>query len=328
MKKVLKIFGILLGIVVVLIVAGVAFVMFSFPNAEPAPDLTIEASPELIAHGEYLTNNVSLCFVCHSEINRDLFAEPIVSGTEGQGRDFFGNNSNFPGRLFARNITPAGIGEWSDGEVFRAITAGIAKDGEPLFPIMPYTSYRHMSSDDVKAIIAYLRTLPAKEGESRKSELNFPLNLVARMIPKPYEEQTKPAASDSIAYGKYLTRIAACHSCHTQHDSQGNPVPGNEFAGGEPFPEKAGIIRSANITPDPETGMGNWSKDYFIERFKTYQKPEMQEIPMREGLNPTVMPWYAFSGMTEDDLGAIYDYLRTVPAVSKRIEKFTPADEK
>lgn len=327
MKKLLKIVAILVGVLVVLIAAGVGFVMVKLPDAEPAPDLRIEATPELIARGEYLAKNVSLCFVCHSQTNRELFAAPIVPGSEGQGADFFGERAEFPGKVYARNITPAGIGDWTDGELFRAITAGIDKNGDPLFPIMPYPAYRHMASEDVEAIIAYLRTLPAKEGESRKSEFDFPLNLIVRMMPQPYTEKSRPAPSDTLAYGKYLAKIAACQLCHTPTDGQGNPLPGKTFAGGEEFPDKSGIIRSANITPDMQTGIGSWSKAYFIQRFKTYQKPELREIPLREGLNPTEMPWYSYAGMTEEDLAAIYAYLRTVPAVKNTVEKYTPASK-
>lgn len=79
-----------------------------------------------------------------------------------------------------------------------------------------------------------------------------------------------------------------------------------------------------SITHHPETGIGGWDRLFFVKRFKAYATPEgMDEAVEPSGFN-TVMPWTMYGGMREEDLGAIYKYLRTVPAVNRKIEKHTP----
>ncbi len=102
-----------------------------------------------------------------------------------------------------------------------------------------------------------------------------------------------------------------------------NPVEGMDFAGGFEIPmETGGICRSANITPDVETGIGSWTKDMFIKRFKFYENND--SLFVNHGDSNSEMPWSVYARMTEEDLGSIYDYLRTVKPVKNRITKFTP----
>jgi hypothetical protein len=228
----------------------------------------------------------------------------------------------FPGDIFSRNITPAGIGSWTDGEVARAITSGLSRDGRPMFPIMPYPNYAHLCSDDLNAIIAFIRTLPPVNHPNRHGKLDFPMNIIVRTIPSPAVPSAcpSPAASD---YAKYVTTIAGCVECHTQQ-VRGKHKAGMEFAGGWTFPlPSGGHVTSANITPDPETGIGNWTREEFIARFKAYASPNAA-VPVSAGGMNTIMPWTMYAGMSAGDLGAIFDYLRGQPAVRNVVERFHP----
>ncbi len=325
MNKLLKvILSAVLGLIGVIILA-VAYFNIALPRIDPPMDLTVESTDELVARGAYLSNHVTVCIDCHSERNWNLFSGPIISGTEGQGGEIFDESMGLPGRYTARNITPHGIGNWSDGEVYRAITGGVDRAGEPLFPIMPYPYYKHLDRRDVMAIIAYLRQLKPIASQIDPPRTNFPMNLIMRTIPGNAPDVRRPAKTDSVEYGKYITTIAGCAECHTPQN-HGQPVEGFELAGGFEFPlPTGGTVRSANITPDPATGIGNWSADAFVARFEYYAQPTGMTIPVAAGQFNTVMPWTMYGGMDTDDLRAMYHYLRTITPVANQVIKFTPA---
>jgi len=293
----------------------------------PAPELRVEATAEKVARGRYLANHVSVCVDCHSERDWGYFSGPVAHGTEGQGGERFGEEMGLPGTLYARNITPAGVGEWSDGELARAFTTGVTPDGRALFPIMPYPAYAQLSDGDVEALVAYLRTLPARPNRVPERELHFPMNLIVRTIPQPREPQPAVDRSDPVAYGRYLVTIAGCAECHTMAD-QGKKRDDMTLAGGFEFQMPGGVVRSANITPHPETGIGRWSEDGFVARFKSFAG-EAARIPLEDGSVNTPMPWTLYAGMEEQDLRAIYRYLRTAKPVEHAVERFPyPGDER
>jgi len=324
MKKVFKILGILISVVVVLILAGYIYLNTAFPKVDPPKDIKVESSPGRIARGEYLANHVTICMDCHSEHDVTKFSFAIKPGTEGKGGDKFDESFGFPGTIYMKNITPASLGSWSDGELIRAITCGVNKDGKALFPIMPYLSYNHLAEEDLYSIVAYVRSLKPIENKVPDTELNFPLNLIVKTIPlQNYAPKEAVSKSNVLEYGKYLSTIAGCESCHTPTD-QGEPLPGMNFAGGEAFTLPNGTVRSLNITPDTETGIGSWTKEDFIKRFKFYDTDSTRNIPVSPEEFNTVMPWPMFAGMNEEDLSAIYDYLKTVTPVTNRVERFTP----
>jgi mono/diheme cytochrome c family protein len=320
MKKALKIFGGAVLVLLVLVGAGLIYFFASFPKVGPAPNLTIAATPELIERGNYLANHVAVCINCHSTRNFDYYSGPIVHGTEGMGGMEFAEEI---GTLYPSNITPAALGNWTDGEILRAMTTGVNKDGDPLFPMMPYPIYRELAEEDAHAIVAYLRTLPPVPNAMPKSKLTFPMNLIARTIPQPYTPQPKPSPADTLAYGKYLSTIAGCQFCHTPTDDQGQPLPNMDFAGGMEFKFPWGsMVRTANITPEQDTGIGAWDKAYFVGRFKEYADSTGKHIAVAKDDDNTVMPWTMYAGMAEEDLSAIYSYLRTVKPVRNEVEKF------
>ncbi len=325
MKKALKITLFAVGIVIVLAGGGLAYLFTAFPKVSDAPDMKVAATPELIERGRYLANHVSVCIDCHSTRDWSFYSGPIASGTEGKGGEKFDKETaGVPGTIFAPNITPANLGKWTDGEIYRAITSGVNKDGDALFPIMPYPAYSKMDPEDVKAIIAYIRTMHPIEGEYPRHDLNFPLNLIVRTIPGDPQPMKIPAKEDVINYGKYITTIAACGDCHTPAE-KGTPIEGMEFAGGFEFKAAIGTIRSANITPDKQTGIGSWTEDMFVARFKAYQNQETGAHKWMPGTPQTVMPWTMYAGMEDYDLRAIYKYLLTLKPVNHPVNKFSAA---
>jgi mono/diheme cytochrome c family protein len=261
---------------------------------------------------------------CHSKRDWTKSSGPIIPGTEGQGGDRFGEEMGLPGTLYSKNITPAGLGSWTDGEILRALTAGVNKDNKALFPLMPYLAYRNFSREDLYSIIAYLRTLKPIKNEVPESSINFPVNLIIKTLPEDYTlVNPEPDKNNPKEYGKYLVTAASCIECHTKSEG-GEMVKGMEFAGGGSFEAPWGTITSANITPDKETGIGNWTKEIFIARFKAYNSDEIKNMKMSGHEFNSIMPWSLYAGMTEEDLGAIYDYLRTQKPVRNLINRYSP----
>ena len=328
MKKLIRV---VVGVVLLVIVvagAGVGYLFVAFPKVGPPSAVRIETTPGRLARGEYLANHVSGCIDCHSVRDWSRFSGPIKPETRGGGGGRFDRaTAGVPGVLHARNITPAGIGSWTDGEVLRAVTAGVSKDGTPLFPLMPYPHFGTMAEDDVHAIIAYIRTLKAIDRTVPARSLTFPMNIITRIIPAPAAFGTRPPETDKAASGQYLVNAAACTDCHTPIDNRGQPLPGKEFAGGTEFqhPDLGFRVRSANITPDTDSGIGAWTEQQFIDKFKGFESPSDHVLTDAEQRQNTAMPWTLFAGMTREDLSAIYAYLRTLPPVVNRVTKFPDA---
>lgn len=322
MKTFFKVVGILLLAVVALAAIGVSYLAMRKPDQRPASAGKIEPTPERLARGKYLVNHVTICFDCHAE-RTTAYGFPVKPGREGVGGFVWNEEVKFPGVLAAANITPdpeTGLGKWTDGEILRAIREGVDREGNALFPIMPYGHYRNLSDEDARSIVAYLRTLAPQRYEKPKKSLNMPLPFVEKFVPKPVEAPvTAPDRGNSVAYGKYLVTIAACAECHTPKDERGEPLPGKEFAGGWEMHAPGTTVVTANITPHPSTWMGKASKDEFIGRFKSFATITAANAPPPQNGRNTLMPWLTYSGMTEEDLGAIYDYLKTVPAVENDV---------
>ncbi len=319
----------LLGLVGLLVVAAGLFVAsfyVRYPDVPAAEDVKVPATPERLARGEYLVENVVGCVVCHADRDFGRYTGPVIDGTKGQGGQRFGYGRE-PFVMYAKNITPAGIGEWTDGELIRAMTAGVSRDGTPLFPLMPYTHYGKMAREDVEAIVAYIRTLPPVPAQPVPARhLDFPLPLIVRTIPAVASHRPVPPATDRVAYGEYLVNAAVCSDCHTPMDAQGAPLPGMDFAGGSLFrPGGIGLVRSANITPDAGTGIGTWTEEQFVEKFRAFRGVSARALEGDERLQNTEMPWGNYAGMTDDDLRAIYAFLRTQKPVINRVEKFPAA---
>jgi mono/diheme cytochrome c family protein len=324
MKKALKVTGIIVVVLLVAVAGLASYIKFGLPNVGDAPDIKVEASSERVARGKYLANHVMVCMDCHSTRNWNVFSGTPVPGTLGKGGDVFDQKMGFPGVYYASNITPAGIGDWTDGEIFRAITSGVRKNDKPIFPVMPHKNYGQLSEEDIFSVIAYVRTLEPIENKVPESVSDFPMNFIINTIPSKPLLSAKPSINDEVAYGKYMVTAAACAECHTPME-KGKPKEGMEFAGGNVYPMPAGLLTSANLTPDPETGLGKWSKESFINRFAIYRDSAVahKKVDFMKEFN-SIMPWTMYSGMSDQDLGAIYEYLKTVKPIKNKVEKFRP----
>ncbi len=321
MKKAGKIVVYLILSLLVVVVVLMSYVKIGLPNVGAAPVLKIDATPEKIERGRYLANHVAVCIDCHSTRDWTKLTAPIVPGTLGVGGEKFDETIGLPGSIYSANITPYNLKDWTDGEIFRAITTGVKKDGSAIFPIMPYNRYREMDKEDIYAIIAYIRTLPGKQSVTPERTLDFPVNFIVNTIPEKASLKTIPAPN-TAAYNEYIINAAACFNCHTD-EKEGKWV-GEPFAGNRAFQMPGGSVYSGNITPDKETGIGNWTKDAFIARFKAYADSGYVPPAVPTNSFQTVMPWTMYAGMKTSDLEAIYNYLQTVKPVRNPVTKFIP----
>lgn len=325
MKKALKIVGWLVAILIIAVAGLLTYVKVALPDVGPPEDLAIDYTSQRIERGRYLANHVNVCMDCHSTRDYSKFSGPLVEGTLGQGGDRYDHAVGMPGTFYAKNITPEGIGRYTDGELLRLITTGVTKEGNPMFPFMPYPYYGQMDREDIYSIIAYLRSLSPIKNDVPESTKDFPINFIVHLIPQKASFTTKPAESDTLEYGKYLTNASGCVECHTPVDG-GRIIPELAFSGGREFPFADGsIVRASNITPDSETGIGALTKEAFIARFKIYGDSNYVAPQVPAGEFNTYMPWTMYGGMSETDLGAIYTYLRTIEPKKNTFEKWSPA---
>lgn len=325
MKKVL-----LIAAAVIVLVPAVAFGYLKTmkPAQRPAPTEKVESTPERIARGKYLSEVVVGCVDCHSDFDLTRFTFPAKPGSEYAGGFCFDKDvADFPGKVCAQNLTSdpeTGLGSWTDGEIMRAFREGVSRDGHALFPMMPYPYLKTLSDEDAKSLVAYLRTLAPIKKETEVGYVDFPVNLFIKFEPQPITEPVPhPDPKDTVAYGKYLATLS-CIECHTPVDSTMHPLPGKEYSGGRHF-DLSKIVpgmkfASANITPHKETGIGQRSKENFIAVFRAFRDPSFKTETV-EGTANTLMPWVRLSQMTDEDLGAIYDYLMTVPALENAVER-------
>lgn len=320
MKILLKILGALAAVVLLVVLCGLGYLFFALPNAPAPTTIKIEATPERIARGKYLNDHVMGCTTCHTQRDFTKFSGPVKEELLGSGAAKF--DLGPAGVVYSKNITPAGIGDWTDGEVIRAVTQGVSRDGTPLFPVMPFPHFGAMSEDDVHAVVAYIRTLKPIPSTVPPRKLNFPLNLIVRTIPKANTYGVRPSPENKVAYGKYMVDAALCSDCHTPIDEQGTPLPGMDFAGGMEILETGYRVHTANITPDANTGIGTWTEQQFIDKFKAFETPTNATLAEHERAQNTPMPITAYAGMTREDLSAIFAYLRTLKPVTNRVEKF------
>ena len=325
MKKLFKILGYTVLLLAIVVGILITYVKTSFPKVGAAVDMKIENTPERVERGSYLANSVNACMDCHSKRDWTKFAGPLVEGTLGQGGEVFDQKFGFPGSYYSRNITPDGISRYTDGELYRVITTGVTKEGKPMFPVMPYPYYGKMDPEDIKSIIAYLRTLSPIHNVVPDSKSDFPMSIIINLIPKAAQPEKKPDTASKLAYGGYLTNAAGCIECHTK-DKQGQIIKELAFSGGRGFPlPGGGTVYSSNITPDMKTGIGAWTEEAFIARFKLYADSNYKAPTITPGGFNSIMPWGMYGRMTRSDLAAIYTYLRSLPAKENMVVKFKPA---
>jgi len=265
--------------------------------------LQAQDQKKLLARGKYLMNGPVACGNCHTQHGSDL--KPIASKNLAGGW-------KIPSPVFVaypRNITPdkdTGIGSWTDAQITRAMRECVNKEGKTLGPPMPCDFYSKMADDDVKAIVAYLRTVKPVHNEVPESQYKIPLKPEA-----PVKDVVAPPKSDKVAYGRYIATIAHCMECHTPLAGPKRDLENQLGAGGFKIDYDGTIVNTLNITSDKETGIGGWT-DAQIKRAitKGIDKDGKQLIPL--------MPYPYLKNMSAEDLDALVAYLRTVPPIKKQ----------
>jgi mono/diheme cytochrome c family protein len=323
MKRLLWIVPLVLIVAVLLFVA---YLKLALPDVGPAPDLNVEITPERVERGRYLANHVMACADCHSMRDFSKYSGPVKGQPFVGGGEEFTEEFGLPGNFYPDNLTPFHLGDWTDGEIFRAITSGVSKDGKALFPAMPYPLYNQADKEDIYAVIAYLRTLPATENTVKASEAKFPVSLLINTMPMEYSHPRKPDIQNVTEYGRYMATIAGCVDCHTPME-KGELLLEEAFTGGREFPMPGGLVKTSNITPDNETGIGMWTEEMFVTRFKAFGDSSYvpHDVDISKEFN-TLMPWMLYADMKETDLKAIYAFLRTLEPVKKQVVKFSPKE--
>ena len=268
------------------------------------PVTAVQQAPELVARGEYLVYSAAACAYCH--VPRDQW--PALD--RGERLPMTGHHLfRLPfGDIYSANLTPdraTGIGSRSDGELARVLRYGVRADGRAAFPLMEI----HLRDDDLAAVIAYLRsTAPVSHAVPEHDLSLFGKALMAFAI-APVSTPVPPGDAPSgqtVERGAYLANdVSSCVSCHTNRGDDGQLV-GPPFAGGQRMDVAADATRvyvTPNLTPDPESSpIGRWDEDTFLGRFRAPRHVE-----------GSPMPWGAFARLTDDDLRALYRYLRSLP---------------
>ena len=272
------------------------------------PDLAaarVGDSGGLVARGEYIVRNVAVCGHCHAADPQKNPDGPLSGGFEFKDWRL--------GTVRAPNLTPdnaTGLGAWSDAEIVRAIRNGEARDGRLLAPVMPYEWFHDMSDRDALAVARYLKTLrPVRNPIESDYSLAFKFAKSFFLRVKSGEAKPAPDRDTSPQYGQYLANhVALCADCHTPRGGiQSNPKM-NELFAGDATPPAGFPANPSNLTPDDDTGIGRWTEADFLRTIRTGVNPAGRK------LHP-FMPYHQLGRMTDEDLRAIFRYLRALPAI-------------
>lgn len=314
------------AIILFTVIAGFYFMACNNNKSEPQAKAKEDSLKQVLDRGEYLALHVAACLDCHSKRDYTKFSGPLVPGTEGMGGEVLDHKlfDAIPGTIYAKNITPdpeTGIGTWTDDEVLRAITQGISKNGDTLFPIMPYANFNHMAKSDLLSIIAYIRTLKPIKNKIPERQLMIPISMAypGPALQPSVDANVAPPESDPVKYGEYLVNFADCGTCHTPF-VKGQPDFSRAFSGGNIFNLESFKVVAANITSDSATGIGAWTEERFLNKFTLYREEKNYNI--NPGKENTIMPLTFYAGMKDEDLKAIYAYLRTVKPVNNKVDKY------
>lgn len=315
MKTIAKIFGI--GIFLILVVIGASFAYVGFSDI-PSYEIVkvnhqVISTPKSIERGEKLVS--MLCAGCHLDYEtRKLIGKKMMDAP-----------TEF-GTIYSQNITQDieyGIGNWSDGELIYLLRTGIKKDGQYSPPYM--AKLPNMADEDIDAIISFLRSnhsmVLADGTPDYPSEPSLLTKLLSRVAFKPFPMPTAkielPDSTNQLELGKYLAVNLECFSCHSAdfktNDFLNPSLSVGYFAGGnKPLNNEGLVMNTPNLTPDEETGIGNWSKSQFVKAVKYGQK---------EGETALQYPMQPYTQLSDYEAGAIYEYLKTIPAIQNKVER-------
>jgi mono/diheme cytochrome c family protein len=257
------------------------------------------------ARGAYLAAAAG-CETCHTD--KEHHGPPYAGGRALE--------TQF-GTFYSPNITPdpeTGIGDWSEAQFLRALREGVGPDGANYFPVFPYPSFTGITDEDARAIKAYLFSLPPVRQVNRAHDVSFPFSW--RFLQTGWKllffnpGQFRPAPQRSAAYnrGAYLvTAVAHCGECHTPRNWLG-AMESDRFLAGNPHGPDGKKV--PNITPDPRTGIGEWSEDDIVGLLTDGHTPDLDFVggAMAEIVRNT-------SRLDDADRRAIAVYLKSVPAI-------------
>lgn len=273
-----------------------------------------------IKRGDYLVNAVANCMHCHADRDFTKFSGPTVAGTEGKGGQRKG--------VYVSNITPTVLGHWTDQEIERAITTGITNVGDTLFPTMPYANYKYLTKYDAESIVAYLRTLnPLPDNVPKRNLAQLPWKLAPLYqnwyMNDIYQVLDQSLLDNDLLKGKYLVTIGGCVGCHSNLDREMLAYKRDSLLAGGLLSNNTVNkfkVKSANITPDTTTGIGGWTEEAFLAKFKSYRDREAYDYD--PGKYNSEMPWTIFANMTDNDIKSIYKYLRTIKPIKHKVTKW------
>jgi mono/diheme cytochrome c family protein len=276
-------------------------------NSRPLTDVKFEATQKRIERGEYLTNSILKCFVCHSPRDTTQPGFPPIESKKGAGAILWDTEKS---RMVAPNITPdkeTGAGNWTDDMFSRAIREGIGHDGRALSLPMYWTTYRELSDEDLASVVVYLNTLKPVKNKLPKRRLSTESekSLQGRSLPLTAEVKEKDLTT-LINRGRHLIRVADCVGCHTSWYKR-NP---GMFGGGNKLEKinDSSFVFSTNLTPDA-TGLKGWTPELFMHVMRTG----------KSGVLDPVMPWVAYKNLSDEDLKAIFLALQELPPVNHKV---------
>jgi mono/diheme cytochrome c family protein len=314
-KRILKGAGAVLGTAVLAVAAWAAYVAVDGIPRYPAqpPDLHVEVTKARVERGKKLAS--LLCAECHAG-----------DGGKLTGRHLTEMPPQF-GDIWSKNITQdrdVGVGSWTDGELAYFLRTGIRRDGQYVPPWM--VKMPHLSNEDLASIIAYLRSdepavAPSKvvpSGTTRPTFLSKALtHTVMKPLPYPETPIVAPPRSDRAAFGRYLAFSLDCYGCHSADFVKVDPLHPEKSAGFMGGGNSIGgvdgkEIQTANLTPDDATGIGTWSEADFVRAVRAGFRPDGRALRYPMLLRPE---------LDDDEVGAIYAYLRTVPKLSHDVPR-------
>lgn len=322
MKRLFKWLGFTVAaLMVILAIVGV-YVELAWNKADTrtAPQMTAPHDSATIVRGEYIFKYAWQCWGCHAA-SGDGNAPP-------SGGSVFDLRSVGPGFgvFYSRNLTPdsaTGLGSWTDGEIVQAIREGIRKDRHVLFPLMPIDWLKGISDQDALAVVAYLRSLPAVSNRVPERQVSFVARaLMAFNVIKPMDPITTPIVAPlpgkTVEYGRYVaSNLAGCADCHSPRNLQnGQFYPDSLFAGGSiAFGKIEGdpvFAYARNLRSDRESGVREWTEEEFLQAVTSGVRPDSTVLTLH-------MPYAYYKFLTEDDLRAVYVYLRSVPPMRREV---------
>ncbi|HKW14253.1 MAG TPA: c-type cytochrome [Candidatus Krumholzibacteria bacterium] len=310
---------ILLGLAAFIGLALVAFAVFVATrqhlqfNDTPYPDVAASADTTVIARGRYVVRDLANCANCHGDPSQ----KAAIAASEDVPLSGGGKFEVPPGVFYTRNITPdslSGLGAVSDRAIARALRNGVGHDGRALLPFMEFQNF---SDEDLVAVVSYLRSQKPVRNVVPMHHYNLLGKIVrATMLSQPVGPHgTPPVASPrgaTVENGRYLVEsVALCGSCHTQRNMMTGAFTGPHLGGSTGFEKESNghSWSPPNITSDPTTGRaGMMNEDGFVARFRAGR--------IYQG---SPMPWEGFRRLSDDDLRAIYRYLKTVPPAHRDV---------